>query len=159
MAGLPVIVGASLVLVTVRLKARQICGGTVVVADSNDYACRGAHITVPGVPESSPVLVLKLAQLGLLAMLYVKRIAGIHVSPGGREAIGTALAYAGDWAARDAGRIVKATDAEGEGLGGTAAVAVVAGYLNGGCVSARERLAVGVKLRLSKAVLMALRCR
>ena len=39
------------------------------VADRNHYACRGAHITIARVPESWPVLVLKLAQLGLLAML------------------------------------------------------------------------------------------
>ncbi len=64
-------VGASLVLTTVKLKAAKF-----VVAVPSDTLMT-IPLVVPtsalvGVPVKAPVLVLKLAQVGLLAMLKVK---------------------------------------------------------------------------------------
>ena len=84
-AGVPLMVGASLVLVTVRLKA----GRAVVTVPSLTLITM--LLVVPtlalvGVPLKRPVVVLKVAQLGRFTMLKAK-----VVPASGSDAVGVKL--------------------------------------------------------------------
>ena len=107
-----------------QAKTCQIGGGAVVVADSNDYACRNSHITVARRAGKRTVAGVETRPAGFIGNAVAEGIAGIYIRTCGREAVNTALVHAGGRCAGYGGRVVGVVyrEAKARQVGGGAVV-------------------------------------